>query len=77
MYFSTGTALLGWAALDPNQDIRNKIYEIRNTIYEIREERWLNGSAPPDCKSVVLGSNPTPPQHTANSTSPEVGSHLG
>ncbi len=40
------------------------------------EERWLNGSAP-DCKSVVLGSNPAPPQHTANSASPEVGSHLG
>jgi hypothetical protein len=40
------------------------------------EERWLNGSAP-DCKSVVLGSNPAPPQHTANSVSPEVGSHLG
>jgi hypothetical protein len=28
------------------------------------EERWLNGSAP-DYKSVVLGSNPAPPQHTA------------
>jgi hypothetical protein len=40
------------------------------------EERWLNGSAP-DCKSVVLGSNPAPPQHTENSVSPEVGSHLG
>ncbi len=40
------------------------------------EERWLNGSAP-DCKSVVLSSNPAPPQHTANSVSPEVGSHLG
>ncbi len=37
-----------------------------------REERWLNGSAP-DCKSVVLGSNPAPPQHSANSASPEVG----
>ncbi len=42
----------------------------------ILEERWLNGSAP-DCKSVVLGSNPVPPQHTTNSVSPEVGSHLG
>ncbi len=41
-----------------------------------QEERWLNGSAP-DCKSVVLGSNPAPPQHKANSVSPEVGSHLG
>jgi hypothetical protein len=40
------------------------------------EERWLNGSAP-DCKSVVLGSNPAPPQYTANSVNPEVGSHLG
>jgi hypothetical protein len=40
------------------------------------EKRWLNGSAP-DCKSVVLGSNPAPPQHTVNSVSPEVGSHLG
>ncbi len=44
--------------------------------YSKEEERWLNGSAP-DCKSVVLGSNPVPPQHTANSVSPEVGSHLG
>jgi hypothetical protein len=42
----------------------------------MKEERWLNGSAP-DCKSVVLGSNPAPPQHMANSVSPEVGSHLG
>jgi hypothetical protein len=25
----------------------------------------------------LLGSNPAPPQHTANSVSPEVGSHLG
>jgi hypothetical protein len=33
------------------------------------EERWLNGSAP-DCKSVVLGPNPAPHQHTANSVSP-------
>ncbi len=41
----------------------------------MEEERWLNGSAP-DCKSVVLGSNPAPPQHTENSVSPEVGSHL-
>ncbi len=40
------------------------------------EERWLNGSAP-DCKSVVLGSNPAPPQHTAKSVSPKVDSHLG
>jgi hypothetical protein len=40
------------------------------------EERWLNDSAP-DCKSVVLGSNPAPHQHTENSVSPEVGSHLG
>ncbi len=30
----------------------------------MEEERWLNGSAP-DCKSVVLGSNPAPPQHMA------------
>jgi hypothetical protein len=30
-----------------------------------QEERWLNGSAP-DCKAVVLGSNPAPPQHTTN-----------
>ncbi len=29
-----------------------------------KEKRWLNGSAP-DCKSVVLGSNPAAPQHTA------------
>ncbi len=43
---------------------------------EVLEERWLNGSAP-DCKSVVLGSNPAPPQHTANSVNPEVGNHLG
>jgi hypothetical protein len=42
----------------------------------MEEERWLNGSAP-DYKSVVLGSNPAPPQHPANSVSPEVGSHLG
>jgi hypothetical protein len=41
----------------------------------VEEERWLSGSAP-DCKAVVLGSNPAPPQHTANSVSPEVGSHL-
>jgi hypothetical protein len=34
-----------------------------------QEERWLNGSAP-DYKSVVLGSNPAPPQHTANSVIP-------
>jgi hypothetical protein len=40
----------------------------------VEEERCLNGSAP-DCKSV--GSNPAPPQHTANSVSPKVGSHLG
>jgi hypothetical protein len=45
-------------------------------VAQFKEERWLNGSAP-DCKSVVLGSNPAPPQHTANSVSPEVGSHLG
>jgi hypothetical protein len=25
----------------------------------------------------VLGSNPAPPQHTAKSVDPEVGSHLG
>jgi hypothetical protein len=48
---------------------------LRTNVYN-QEERWLNGSAP-DCKSVVLGSNPAPPQHTANSVSPEVGSHLG
>jgi hypothetical protein len=40
------------------------------------EVAQLNGSAP-DCKSVVLGSNPAPTQHTANSVHPEVGSHLG
>ncbi len=34
-----------------------------------KEERWLNGSAP-DCKSIVLGLNPAPPQHTANSVIP-------
>jgi hypothetical protein len=39
-------------------------------------EAATNGSTP-DCKSVVLGSNPAPPQFTANSVSPEVGSHLG
>jgi hypothetical protein len=42
-----------------------------NQYYADKEERWLNGSAP-DCKS-----NPAPPQHTENSVSPEVGSHLG
>jgi hypothetical protein len=41
-----------------------------------KEERWLNGSTP-YCKSVVLGSNLAPPQHTANSVSLEMGSHLG
>jgi hypothetical protein len=45
-------------------------------VAQFKEERWLNGGAP-DCKSVVLGSNPAPPQHTANSVCPEVGSHLG
>jgi hypothetical protein len=35
----------------------------------MEEERWLNGRAP-DCKSVVLGSNPAPPQYTANSVIP-------
>ncbi len=35
----------------------------------LKEERWLNGSTP-DYKSVVLGSNPAPPQHTANSVIP-------
>jgi hypothetical protein len=38
-------------------------------VAQCKEERWLNGSAP-DCKSVVLGSNPAPPQHTANSVIP-------
>ncbi len=42
----------------------------------VKEERWLNDSAP-DCKSVVLGSNPVALQHTANSVSLEVGSHQG
>ncbi len=42
----------------------------------LMEERWLNGSTP-DFKSVVLGSNPAPPQHTANSVDPKLGSHLG
>ncbi len=45
-------------------------------LCSVYQKRWLNGSAP-DGKSVVLGSNPAPPQHTANSVSPEVGSHLG
>jgi hypothetical protein len=45
-------------------------------LLSAEEERWLSGGAP-DCKSVVLGSNPAPPQHMANSVSPEVGSHLG
>jgi hypothetical protein len=39
--------------------------------------RSINKYRAPDCKSVVLGSNPAPPQHTAYSVSPEVGSHLG
>ncbi len=39
-------------------------------LVQLEEERWLNGA--PDCKSVVLGSNPAPPQHMANSVSPEV-----
>jgi hypothetical protein len=38
-------------------------------FFPTQEERWLNGSAP-DCKSVVLGSKPAPPQQTANSVSP-------
>ncbi len=42
----------------------------------MEEERWLNGCTP-DCKSVVLGSNPAPRQHIANSISTEVDSHLG
>ncbi len=46
-------------------------------VFAVKEkERWLNSSAP-DCKSGVLGSTPAPPQHTANSASPEVGCHLG
>jgi hypothetical protein len=52
------------------------LFYIHTYVHTYKEERWLNGSAP-DCKSVVLGSNPAPPQHTANSVSPEVGSHLG
>jgi hypothetical protein len=63
----------------PAQDTCTHISQTSNThwIKEIKEEeRWLNGSAP-DCKSVVLGSNPAHPQHTANSVSPEVGRHLG
>jgi hypothetical protein len=48
----------------------------RGEVAQWLEERWLNGSAP-DCKSVVLGSNLAPPQHTANSVNPEVGSRLG
>jgi hypothetical protein len=48
----------------------------REVFCQVFEERWLIGSAP-DCKSVVLGSNPASPQHTANSVSPEAGSHLG
>jgi hypothetical protein len=42
----------------------------------MKEERWLSGRTP-DCKSVVLGSNPAPPQHMTNSICLEVGSHLG
>jgi hypothetical protein len=49
---------------------------IGNMEEGVEKERRLNGSAP-DGKSVVLGSNPDPPKHTANSVSPEVGSHLG
>jgi hypothetical protein len=60
------------------------LFETAAYIYNIytdkeedkEEERWLNGSAL-QCKSVVLSSNPAPPHHTANSVSPEVGSHLG
>jgi hypothetical protein len=33
---------------------------------------WRRGS-----NSVVLGSDPAPPQHTTNSASPEVGCHPG
>jgi hypothetical protein len=47
-------------------NFRNSLYSIVNTGGEVAQ-----------CKSVVLGSNPAPPQHTANSVSPEVGSHLG
>ncbi len=47
----------------------------KKTKTKYMEERWHSGSAP-DCKSVVLDSNLAPPQHTANSVNPEVGSHL-
>jgi hypothetical protein len=43
---------------------RGEVAQYRGEVAQM-EERWLNGSAP-DCKSVVLGSNPAPPQHTAN-----------
>jgi hypothetical protein len=33
----------------------------------------INKYRAPDCKSVVLGSNPVPPRHTATSASPQVG----
>ncbi len=52
-------------------------------IYCTESSQWttqigqLFAVCAPDCKSVVLGSNPAPPQHTANSVSPEAGSHLG
>jgi hypothetical protein len=59
---------------ESNSEEERWLFEEERWLFE--EERWLNGSAP-DCKSVVLGSNPAPPQHTANSVSPEVGNHLG
>jgi hypothetical protein len=59
----------------------------------LKEERWLlrrrggsqggevalrrRGTSTPECKSEVLGSNPAPPRHMANSVSPEVGCRLG
>jgi hypothetical protein len=49
---------------------------VEGEVAQWLKEGWLNGSSP-DCKSVVLGSNPAPPQYTANSVTPEVGSHLG
>jgi hypothetical protein len=53
-----------------------RINSVTAILIYVEEERWLNGSAP-DCQSVVLGLHPAPPQHMANSCSPEVGSHLG
>ncbi len=67
----------GWARLGLGCRPPPHTFSWASYLYSrIQEERWLNGSAP-DCNSVVLGLNPAPPQHMANSVSPEVGSHLG